>query len=162
MVNKREIHTQPPFRAEHIGSFLRPNELHQRRILSEKNEINVEDLHKAEEDAIKAIVNVQRAIGIRSITDGEFRRRVRNVFHDGIFDKLEGVKAMLRPIDEFLPYASSVSVARAQGLTTYPSFYCNGKIKRTESFRVEDFKFLKGLVQPRVLCIPPGITALAH
>ena len=64
----------PPFRADHIGSLKRPQELLQKRALLEQKKATIEELKETEDAAIKEIVQMQRDAGIRSITDGEFRR----------------------------------------------------------------------------------------
>ena len=68
------LRLNPPFRADHIGSLKRPQELLQKRALLEQNKATIEELKETEDAAIKEIVQMQRDAGIRSITDGEFRR----------------------------------------------------------------------------------------
>jgi methionine synthase II (cobalamin-independent) len=65
---------KPPFRAEHIGSFLRPKALLEKRALFHAKTCSANDLKIAEDDAIKHVVQLQRDLGIRTITDGEQRR----------------------------------------------------------------------------------------
>ena len=73
------LHLNPPFRADHIGSLKRPSELLQKRAALERGEISEEDLRPVVDKAVKAVVEMQREIGIKAITDGEFRRFV-NLF----------------------------------------------------------------------------------
>ena len=68
------LRLNPPFRADHIGSLKRPQELLQKRALLEQKKTTIEELKETEDAAIKEIVQMQRDAGIRSITDGEFRR----------------------------------------------------------------------------------------
>ena len=68
------LHLHPPFRAEHLGSLKRPRTLLNKRDDFDKNACTAEELSKVEDEAIKAIVQMQRDVGIKSITDGEFRR----------------------------------------------------------------------------------------
>ncbi len=70
------LHLHPPFRAEHLGSLKRPAQLLKKREAYDAKQISVNELREAEDEAIKAIVQVQREVGIKSITDGEFRRCV--------------------------------------------------------------------------------------
>jgi hypothetical protein len=63
----------PPFRAEHLGSLLRPKELLQKRALFEKNELSQIEVTKAEDEAIEKVVKVQADCGFRAISDGEYR-----------------------------------------------------------------------------------------
>lgn len=67
-------HLRPPFRAEHIGSLLRPAALFQRRELLEEKQCTPQDLKAVEDDAIKHVVKLQQELGIKTITDGELRR----------------------------------------------------------------------------------------
>ena len=66
--------TLPPFRADHVGSFLRPARLHEARKQHAAGVISAEQLRAAEDEAVRGIVAVQREAGLRSVTDGEFRR----------------------------------------------------------------------------------------
>lgn len=68
------MHLNPPFRAEHIGSLLRPPVLFEKRRLFEQNKLSAEELHAAEDEAIKHVVQLQYNVGMRTITDGELRR----------------------------------------------------------------------------------------
>lgn len=64
----------PPHRADQIGSLKRPRDLLDMRAKLEKGEGSVEELHKIEDRAILDIIAMQREIGMKTITDGEFRR----------------------------------------------------------------------------------------
>lgn len=68
-----KIHRNPPFRAEHLGSLLRPKELLQARAAFEKSELSQEQVTKAEDEAVNAVVKVQLDAGFRAISDGEYR-----------------------------------------------------------------------------------------
>jgi methionine synthase II (cobalamin-independent) len=68
------LHLHPPFRAEHLGSLKRPLKLLEKRAAFDKQEVSAEELRQVEDEAIAAIVEMQREVGIKSITDGEFRR----------------------------------------------------------------------------------------
>lgn len=63
----------PPFRAEHIGSLLRPDYLLEARRKFDKKEVTQEQLRELEDKAIIEAVNMQREVGIKSFTDGEYR-----------------------------------------------------------------------------------------
>ena len=71
------LHLHPPFRAEHLGSLKRPAYLLAKRTALDSKECTPEELRQVEDAAISAIVQVQRDAGIKSITDGEFRRSAR-------------------------------------------------------------------------------------
>jgi 5-methyltetrahydropteroyltriglutamate--homocysteine methyltransferase len=84
--------TTPPFRADHVGSLLRPAALKEARARREKNEIGADDLKVIEDREIETVIRKQEAVGLRSITDGEFRRAFWNYDFLG---KLDGVEAYL-------------------------------------------------------------------
>jgi 5-methyltetrahydropteroyltriglutamate--homocysteine methyltransferase len=86
--------TNPPFRADHVGSFLRPKRLLEARERKARGEITPEALREVEDDAIAEIVRFQEDVGLRSVTDGEFRR---TYFHIDFLEQLGGVKSSLRP-----------------------------------------------------------------
>lgn len=69
------LRLNPPFRAEHIGSLKRPQELLQKRALLDEKKATIQELKETEDASIKEIVQMQRDAGIKSITDGEFRRQ---------------------------------------------------------------------------------------
>jgi 5-methyltetrahydropteroyltriglutamate--homocysteine methyltransferase len=66
--------TKPPFRADHVGSLLRPKALLKARADYAAGRISASELRTIEDDAIRAVVKMQEEIGLQSITDGEFRR----------------------------------------------------------------------------------------
>jgi 5-methyltetrahydropteroyltriglutamate--homocysteine methyltransferase len=66
--------TTPPFRADHVGSLLRPPALLKARSEFEAGTISAKQLRAAEDDAIRDVVALQRAVGLQTATDGEFRR----------------------------------------------------------------------------------------
>ena len=68
------LRTTPPFRADHVGSLLRPRTLLQAREEAARGAISPDDLRAAEDAAIRDAVTMQEDIGLRSVTDGEFRR----------------------------------------------------------------------------------------
>src|SRR3954447_16486499 len=68
------MRTEPPFRADHVGSLLRPPELLKAREDHAAGRIDDAELRGIEDDAIRQVVQLQRDVGLRSATDGEFRR----------------------------------------------------------------------------------------
>ena len=66
--------TQPPFRADHVGSLLRPKELLLAREHHKRGSIDAKQLRQVEDDAIRNVVKLQEEAGLQGITDGEFRR----------------------------------------------------------------------------------------
>ena len=69
-----KLHRNPPFRAEHLGSLLRPAHLLETRAAVDKGSTSQQDLSKIEDEAINEIVNLQLKLGFHPITDGEYRR----------------------------------------------------------------------------------------
>ncbi|KAL0951278.1 hypothetical protein HGRIS_007989 [Hohenbuehelia grisea] len=144
MPRQNFLRLSPPFRAEHVGSLLRPRALYDKRVLLDQGKCSPEGLTALEDAAIEQAVKLQQQVGIKSVTDGEMRRAV---FFEGVFDKLEGMTALPdRPIAEFKPYIPHIAFLLAAGLKTSPSIYCTGKIKRVRPFYVDPFKHLKSLV----------------
>ena len=64
----------PPFRADHVGSLLRPGEVREARSRWEKGEMSADAMREVEDQAIREVIGKQESIGLRGITDGEFRR----------------------------------------------------------------------------------------
>src|SRR3954451_19135477 len=81
-------HATPPFRADHVGSLLRPPELLRAREDHAAGRIDDAELRAAEDDAIRDAVRLQRDVGLRSATDGEFRRAS---WHMDFIYQLDGV-----------------------------------------------------------------------
>jgi 5-methyltetrahydropteroyltriglutamate--homocysteine methyltransferase len=84
--------SRPPFRADHVGSLLRPAALKEARGRRERGEISADELTAIEDREIASIIRRQEAVGLQSITDGEFRRAFWNYDFLG---KLDGVEAYL-------------------------------------------------------------------
>jgi 5-methyltetrahydropteroyltriglutamate--homocysteine methyltransferase len=84
--------TKPPFRADHVGSLLRPAALKQARAQREQGQITAEELKTIEDREIEAVIRKQEEAGLRSVTDGEFRRAFWNYDFLG---QLDGVEAYL-------------------------------------------------------------------
>jgi 5-methyltetrahydropteroyltriglutamate--homocysteine methyltransferase len=84
--------THPPFRADHVGSLLRTAPLKEARARRERGEITADELKAVEDREIEGIIKKQEQAGLKSITDGEFRRAFWNYDFLG---KLDGVEAYL-------------------------------------------------------------------
>src|SRR3954451_23014560 len=65
---------QPPFRADHVGSLLRPKSIHEARAKRAKGEITADALKAIEDREIERVIKKQEDAGLEAITDGEFRR----------------------------------------------------------------------------------------
>lgn len=80
--------TRPPFRADHVGSFLRTAPLKEARARREKGEIGPAELREVEDREIVRLIRRQEQIGLKLATDGEFRR---SAWHFDFWDMLDGV-----------------------------------------------------------------------
>ena len=72
-MSAQQLHRNPPFRAEHLGSLLRPQDLLDKRTAVQKGEAKSEELKPVEDAAIDDIVKKQQEWGFRGISDGEYR-----------------------------------------------------------------------------------------
>jgi 5-methyltetrahydropteroyltriglutamate--homocysteine methyltransferase len=94
--------TRPPFRADHVGSLLRSAALKDARGKCERSEISAEALTEIEDREIKALIARQEAIGLKSITDGEYRRES---WQTDFLRELPGVETFLG--DRKIPFKGS-------------------------------------------------------
>ena len=81
---------RPPFRADHVGSLLRPAALKEARAQRERGEIDASELKAVEDREIKAVIAKQEAVGLQAVTDGEFRRAF---WHIDFLERLDGVES---------------------------------------------------------------------
>src|SRR4051794_38251787 len=86
------LRTKPPFRADHVGSLLRPAALKEARAKRERGEFGADELKAIEDREIAQVIKRQEEIGLKSVTDGEFRRAFWNYDFLG---RLDGVEAYL-------------------------------------------------------------------
>ena len=80
---------KPPFRADHVGSFLRPESVKKARKQLQDDEITAENLRMVEDEAIRQLVEKQKQCGLKAVTDGEFRR---SWWHLDFFAGLQGIQ----------------------------------------------------------------------
>ena len=83
---------KPPFRADHVGSLLRPAVLKAARAKRERGEINAQELEAIEDREIVEVIRRQEEVGLKSVPDGEFRRAFWN---SDFLGQLDGVQAYL-------------------------------------------------------------------
>lgn len=69
-----QLHQRPPFRAEHLGSLLRPDQLLETKLAFEAGKIPESQLTASEDKEINAIVETQQKLGYAALSDGEYRR----------------------------------------------------------------------------------------
>ncbi|MDO4814191.1 MAG: 5-methyltetrahydropteroyltriglutamate--homocysteine S-methyltransferase [Gemella sp.] len=121
-----------PFRADHVGSYLRPAAIVEAREKFNKGEITADELKQVEDKEIKILVEKQKAAGLKGITDGEFRRAY---WHLDFFWGLNGVE-----------HTQAQSGYQFHDETTKAdSASLSGKITGDNHPFVEDFKFIRDL-----------------
>ncbi|KAI2621302.1 5-methyltetrahydropteroyltriglutamate-homocysteine methyltransferase [Xylaria nigripes] len=138
----------PPFRAEHLGSLLRPKELTERRIqLDNATTLEIsqdEKLREIENRSINEIVKLQLDLGFHAINDGEYRR---HQFWGTFFPNLEGFEEISVPgWDMFRMYVPDIAAFTESGHKPGESIICTGKIKHVGSSYLPDWSYLKNLV----------------
>lgn len=121
-----------PFRYDTVGSFLRPQAIKEARIKFQNNEISADELRKIEDNEIIKLVVKQRSVGLKAVTDGEFRR---SWWHLDFMWGLDGVdKIIVEKGYQFQGIETRAETARL-----------SGKVGFSSHPFVEDFKFLKGI-----------------
>ncbi|KAL7270909.1 hypothetical protein RUND412_006372 [Rhizina undulata] len=137
----------PPFRAEHLGSLLRPDYLLKARVQFDKKEISAADLKVLEDKAIANAVKLQKEVGLKGLSDGEYRR---HMFYDGFFDHLEGFTYVEEPPIEIFKvlYVPDIAAFTAKNTKPAATTLCTGKIKHVKSGYLPQFEALKALVAP--------------
>ncbi|KAN0076800.1 hypothetical protein V8E55_010655 [Tylopilus felleus] len=136
----------PPFRAEHIGSLLRPDYLLEARKKFDQKEVTREQLRELEDRAIIDALNMQREVGIKGFTDGEYRR---HMFYDGFFEYLEGFEEVSNPpLDIFRLYVPDIQAFTVNNIKPASTTLCTSKIRYVKSGYLPQFEALKALVHP--------------
>jgi 5-methyltetrahydropteroyltriglutamate--homocysteine methyltransferase len=138
-----------PFRANHVGSLLRPRDLLQAREKHEKGEISAAALREVEDRCIRDAVKMQEDIGMPGITDGEFRR---TLWHADFLRQIEGVKV----VEGLLPESARHFQNPDADVQRSPTqFVVTGKLRHARGIEVENFKFLASVTrQTAKQCIP--------
>ncbi len=141
------MRTAPPFRADHVGSLLRPASLKQARTQCERGEIAPGQLRAVEDAAIQAAIARQEAIGLRSATDGEFRRAM---WHFDFLERLDGVEA----------FRAAHGIAFQGGIETQPKgLRVTGRLGFSSHPMLEHFRFLQQhtRVTPKMTIPSPSV-----
>ena len=142
--------TTPPFRADHVGSFLRPPALLEARERFKQNAISKEALRAVEDDAIREVVRLQEGLGLRGITDGEFRR---TYFHVDFLEQLGGVEVKGGIASSFRSSAGTVDFAP-------PVMHVTGNLRHVRPIQRDDFQFLKSITTSTPKVTIPSPTML--
>ncbi len=129
--------TTPPFRADHVGSLLRPPELLRARADHAAGRISAVELGTVEDEAIRAAVKMQEEVGLQSATDGELRRAS---WHMDFIYQLDGVSKA--------PGTQRVEFRNAQGTVEFTpaAMRVDGKLGVSRTIFGDDFAMLKGAV----------------
>jgi 5-methyltetrahydropteroyltriglutamate--homocysteine methyltransferase len=127
----------PPFRADHVGSLLRPPELLTAREDFQADRIGADELRAIEDQSIRDVVQMQHDVGLQSATDGEFRRaswHMDFIYQIGGIEKAPGdIKVQFRNADGVIEW-------------TPAAIHVGQKLHLEHTIFAEDFKFLQGLV----------------
>jgi 5-methyltetrahydropteroyltriglutamate--homocysteine methyltransferase len=137
----------PPFRADHVGSLLRPKELLAARQQHADGTLPYEALREVEDRHIRDVVKLQEDAGLSSITDGEFRRAI---FHVDFLKRIHGVTVSAAQYKvKFRGQGKEIDFAP-------PVLGVSERLRRPEGgVAVADFRFLKSIVSRTAkLCIP--------
>jgi 5-methyltetrahydropteroyltriglutamate--homocysteine methyltransferase len=125
--------TKPPFRADHVGSLLRPQHLLDARSKFDKREISAAQLRSIEDGAIRHAVKRQEDVGLKAVTDGEFRRRS---WHMDFICRIGGVTSAGTQLRPFQNETGSV-----KNEIDLPKVV--GRLSLKEPIFADDFKFLQ-------------------
>jgi 5-methyltetrahydropteroyltriglutamate--homocysteine methyltransferase len=126
----------PPFRADHVGSLLRTPEVKENRLRWKKGEISTEALRAVEDAAIGEAVKKVESTGMRSVTDGEFRR---DYFHLDFLKELSGV-TVSGGIE------ANPNAKPAEDGFKPPKLSVTGKLEHVKDIQVADFEYLQSVV----------------
>ncbi|KAJ5539996.1 hypothetical protein N7513_008328 [Penicillium frequentans] len=139
-----QLHQRPPFRAEHLGSLLRPQQLLDVKISHEAGKVSDSELAKVEDKEITDIVNTQLKLGYPAASDGEYRR---HMFWGTFFPGLDGFEEITEfETDIFRSYAPDIAAFLEAGHKPGETVICTGKIKHVGSTYVDQFKYLASQV----------------
>ncbi len=134
----------PPFRADHVGSLLRPREIIEARHKMRDRTIDQDELRSLEDRAIREVVKLQEDIGLPAVTDGEFRR---GAFFSHFVKNVEGMTVKATPFS-----FSNDTGDTAQAYAPYTA----GRLKRTRGITTEEFKFVNSLTSRTVKVTMPA------
>lgn len=131
--------SKPPFRADQVGSLIRPDNVRQARKDFEAGKLPEADLIEIQRAAIPAVVKLQEELGFKAVTDGEYNR---GGWQRDFLLSFENVA--------LIPSRVPVRFHTADGVVLQqpPTMQITGKLARTKPIFVDDFKFLQSLISP--------------
>jgi 5-methyltetrahydropteroyltriglutamate--homocysteine methyltransferase len=147
--------SNPPFRADHVGSLLRPPELLRARADNKAGKLSASELRGREDEAIRAAVKFQENIGLKSITDGEYRREV---FYGDFYCR--GLGGVAIAYDEQASMEEVFFVDRQGHKLPTPRPRVTSRMKWRAPIHAEEFTFLKSLTSRTVKITIPSPTII--
>jgi len=130
----------PPFRADQVGSLLRPPELRAAREKALEGSVEARVLRELEDRAIREAIRLQESVGLHAITDGEYRR---TSFHADFIEKLDGAKTSGQ-LDVKGAAGGSAGDKTREGRPFAPrAFSITGKLRHARPIEVDNFRFVK-------------------
>ena len=135
---------RPPFRADHVGSLLRPAKL--RQAFKQRAEIGDEEFARVVDESIRDAVRLQESVGLQVVTDGEFRRAS---YWGRFVERIDGFK--IRP--------AAYKFRDDHGHeASFTAPYAAAKLRRTQPLAVDEFEFVRGLAKatPKITMPAPS------
>ena len=151
---------RPPFRADHVGSLLRPEKLKEARLAAGfamgatpdergPHTMSLEELHAIEDECIRDVVRLQESAGLKTVTDGEYRR---GSWAYDLLGAIEGIELRRAQAGKDATFTSG---------TQPPVAHAVGKVRRPEGGLVlNDYRFLKGIAGETVKVTMPSPTMM--
>jgi 5-methyltetrahydropteroyltriglutamate--homocysteine methyltransferase len=137
----------PPFRADHVGSLLRPRALLEARYAKGADKPSAEALRAMEDEMVPEVIALQERIGLQGVTDGEYRRAS---FRSPVVSRVDGFVTV--PPDPVAGNAKDSSGAN-HPLGDVP--YAVGKLRRTRGIATDEFAFLRDrTTRTPKICLP--------
>src|SRR5260221_11407395 len=124
----------PPFRADHVGSLLRPQRLLEAREAKSRGTLDAAGLRAAEDDCIREIVKLQEDLGYHGVTDGEFRRTWWHLDFVRQFTNITVVPPSVK---------ARFRTAEGEIELLAPGLRVDGRLARPQPIMADDFQFLK-------------------
>jgi 5-methyltetrahydropteroyltriglutamate--homocysteine methyltransferase len=135
-----ESRSGPPFRADHVGSLLRPPALREAHEQALKAHTALEALRAMQDSAILEAIRLQESVGLHAITDGEYRR---TSFHADFIEKLEGARSQGRLAVQGAE-SGALEVKAGEGKPFAPrGFEVSGKLRHARPIESENFRYVK-------------------
>jgi 5-methyltetrahydropteroyltriglutamate--homocysteine methyltransferase len=141
---------KPPFRADHVGSLIRPDRLVAARLGAQAGSVKPDELLRIQHECIREVVQMQQDVGLKVVTDGEFNRQSWQT------DFLLKIANIARTESKIRVRFHSKTGVRD---SSPPSLTVQGKLSRPKPIFVDDFKFLASIAKttPKVTLPSPTV-----